>query len=360
MLLRLRRDASTPALDRVLQLAGELGYRPRFLDRERTLMGLELLGAAELNGAAQTPGPGRSAHRSLFEDLEAVVSVLESKEAPERAQRAASPSDTVVRVGDAVFGGGKAALIAGPCSVEDGARLVEIAAAVRAAGATLLRGGAFKPRTSPYSFQGLGLEGLELLAQARRETGLPIVTEVLDPRDVEAVAEVADMLQVGSRSMSNAALLCEVGKTGKPILLKRGLAAKAREFLLAAEYILAEGNDRVVLCERGVRGFDSVTRNLLDVGAIAWLKRETHLPVIADPSHAAGVRDLVAPLARAGLAAGADGLIIEVHPTPHELRSDAEQAIAPDVFARIAREAQALLAIDGRCLSLPEGHLTAV
>lgn len=347
MLLRLRRDASTLAFDRVLQLASELGLVPRFLDEDRTL--LQLDPASDADASRQ-----RFADRSLFEDLEAVRAVLESADAPERSQRRADCAETTVRVGDAVFGGGRAALIAGPCSVESEQRVVEIARAVRDAGATLLRGGAFKPRTSPYSFQGLGLPGLELLAAAREATGLGIVTEVLDPRDVEPVAAVADVLQIGSRSMSNTALLIEAGRSGKPVLVKRGLAAKGRELLLAAEYVLDQGNDQVILCERGVRGFDSVTRNVLDVGAIAWLKRETHLPVIADPSHAAGSAELVPPLARAGLAAGADGLIVEVHTAPHELRSDAEQAVSPATFAEIAREAQRILAIDGRTLAQPE------
>ena len=343
MLLRLRSNATAPARDAVLGLARDLAYQPRYLDEARTLLEL-----------TADPGAARErfADRSRFEDLEAVRAVLESDDAPERSQRAGGGPDTVVRVGDAAFGGGHAALVAGPCSITELDRLVEIANAVRAAGATLLRGGAFKPRSSPYSFQGLGREGLALLAEARRASGLGIVTEVLDPRDVEVVAETADVLQIGSRSMSNAALLTEAGRAGKPVLLKRGFAT-GREFLLAAEYVLATGNERVVLCERGVRGFDKLTRNLLDVGAIAWLKQATHLPVIADPSHAAGRADLVRPLARAGLAAGADGLIVEVHPAPHELRSDAEQAVSPDEFRRIADEARRVLAIDERTLSLP-------
>ncbi|MFT5288491.1 MAG: 3-deoxy-7-phosphoheptulonate synthase [Planctomycetota bacterium] len=342
MLLQLRRDVSSPSLERVLKLASDLGYRPHFLDPERTLLQLD----QDVDLVRE-----RFGDRSMFEDLEAVKSVLDSRDAPERVLRRADGGETVVQIGQAVFGGGRAALIAGPCSIEDEERLIEIAYSVREAGATMLRGGAYKPRTSPYSFQGLGVAGLEMLKAARAETGLGIVTEVLDPRDVEAVAEAADLLQIGSRNMCNSALLKEVGKAGKPVLLKRGLAAKVREYVLAAEYILAEGNDQVILCERGVRGFDSVTRNVLDVGAIAWLKRETHLPVIADPSHAAGHADLVAPLARAGLAAGADGLIVEVHPVPYELRSDAEQALLPASFAKLAREAQRVLAIDGRTLA---------
>jgi 3-deoxy-7-phosphoheptulonate synthase len=251
-------------------------------------------------------------------------------------------------VREARFGGGHLAVIAGPCAVEDGVRLLEIARGVRARGATLLRGGACKPRTSPYSFQGTGAIGLELLARARLETGLGVVTEVLDPRQVEAVGEVADMFQVGSRNMANTPLLSELGRTRKPVLWKRGFGATLREFLLAAEFVLAGGNTEVVLCERGIRGFDPSTRNVLDVGGVAWLKRTTHLPVIVDPSHAAGRSDLVRPLARAGLAAGADGLIIEVHTETSEARSDGAQAISAEAFALIAKDAAAIAALDRR------------
>jgi 3-deoxy-7-phosphoheptulonate synthase len=254
-------------------------------------------------------------------------------------------------LGAAVFGGGEASLIAGPCAVEDEDELLAIARAVRDAGVPLLRGGAFKPRTSPYSFHGRGRRALESLAAVKREVGLPVVTEVLDPRDVDAVAAVADVLQLGSRSMSNAALLTEAGRAGRPILLKRGLAATAREFLLAAEYLLAAGAREVVLCERGVRGFDRATRNVLDLGMVAYLKTVTHLPVIVDPSHAAGRSDLVLPLARAGLAAGADGLIVEVHPRPHLVHSDGAQAIDLATLAEVRRSAELVLAIDGRRLA---------
>jgi 3-deoxy-7-phosphoheptulonate synthase len=226
-------------------------------------------------------------------------------------------------------------LIAGPCAVEDPELLVRIARDVRARGATLLRGGAWKPRTSPYSFQGLREAGLEMLAAARAETGIGIVTEVLDPRDVEKVGEVADMFQIGARSMSNTPLLMEVGRTRKPVLLKRGIAASVREFLLAAEFVLAQGNTQIVLCERGVRGFDTTTRNLLDVGAVAHMKLATHLPVIVDPSHAGGKAWMVPALSCAAVAAGADGLLVEVHPCPAEAWCDADQALTPDEFAAL-------------------------
>jgi 3-deoxy-7-phosphoheptulonate synthase len=345
MLLRLR--SSIRALEsEVLRMeASARGYEVRFLDSGRRLV--------ELVRPAGAP-PAAPSDRVAFEDLAFVAAVLESADAPELHARAGRES-TVVRIGEAAFGGPYVSLVAGPCAVETEERLLEIARAVRAAGATVLRGGAFKPRTSPYSFRGLGAEGLELLARARAETGLAVVTEVLDPRDVDRVAQVADAIQVGSRSMSSGALLAEVGRAGKPVVLKRGLAATVQEFLQAAEHVLSQGNDQVVLCERGVRGFDGTTRNLLDVGAVAWLERATHLPVIVDPSHAAGRPDLVAPLARAGLAAGAAGLIVEVHPEPAEARSDGRQAISAAEFHRIARQAAELARLGRRRLVLPTG-----
>jgi len=235
-----------------------------------------------------------------------------------------------VRVGDtgsAVVGGKDLVIIAGPCSVEGREMLHGTAHAVRAAGASVLRGGAFKPRSSPYAFQGLGAAALEMLAETRRETGLPIVTEVMDTRQVEEVAAVADMLQIGARNMQNFALLAEVGRIQRPVLLKRGLSATVKELLMAAEYIMAQGNRDVVLCERGIRTYETATRNTLDIAAIPVLKRETHLPVIVDPSHAGGRSDLVAPLAFAAIAAGADGLIVEVHPSPTSALSDGDQSL---------------------------------
>ena len=337
MLLRLRTTETSSELEPLYQLAEELGYRPEPLDDARRV--LELV--------RPDGSPGAPADRSRIEDLTCVQAVLDASDAPELTQLDADRPRTVVRIRDAVIGDGRPAFLAGPCAVEDQTDLFEIARSVHASGALVLRGGAFKPRTSPYSFQGLGREGLERLRAVRDETGLGIVTEVLDPRDVDAVAEVADAIQLGSRSMSNATLLREVGTSGVPVLLKRGLAATVREFLLAAEYLLDAGNANVVLCERGVRGFDSVTRNVLDVGAVAYLKRTTHLPVLVDPSHAAGRADLVAPLALSGLAAGADGVIVEVHPRPARVHSDGAQAISLDTFADIVRRGTALAAITG-------------
>ena len=245
---------------------------------------------------------------------------------------------TEIHLGDpggTVIGGRETTVIAGPCSVEGDAMLLETARRVKTAGARLLRGGAFKPRSSPYSFRGLGAEALELLAEARAETGLPVVTEVMDTRQVELVAEHADILQVGARNMQNFSLLDELGRIRRPVLLKRGLSATVRELLMAAEYIMSQGNRDVILCERGIRTFETATRNTLDVGAIAVLRQETHLPVIVDPSHAAGRADLVAPLAFSAVAAGADGLMVEVHPDPEQALSDGDQSLDFDGFDRL-------------------------
>ncbi len=257
---------------------------------------------------------------------------------------------TKVRVGDRVFGGRACLVAAGPCSVEGEAMMKETGSAVAAAGAALLRGGAFKPRTSPYSFSGLKEEGLRILAEVREETGLPVVTEVLDPRHAELVAGYVDMLQIGARNMQNFALLTEVGQLRRPVLLKRGMSATLKDLLLAAEYVMARGNLQVVLCERGIRTFGKETRNTFDLAAIPWLKRETHLPVIADPSHAGGRRDLVAPLGFAAVAAGADGLIVEVHPEPESALSDGDQSLLFGEFERLMRDLAAFAGAAGRSL----------
>src|SRR5688572_29800997 len=272
------------------------------------------------------------------------------------ASREFAAEPTRVRVGDqsaAVVGGRQIAVIAGPCSVEGRDMLLETAYAVRAAGAVMLRGGAFKPRTSPYAFQGMGLEGLELLREVRRETGLPVVTEVMDTRQVDLVAEHADVLQVGARNMQNFALLSELGRVQRPVLLKRGLSATIKELLMAAEYIMAHGNHQVVLCERGIRTYERATRNTLDISAIPVLKRETHLPVIVDPSHAGGDSDLVAPLAFAAVAAGADGLIIEVHPDPESALSDGDQSLNPGAFSTVMDRLVAFAAAAGKTFEAP-------
>jgi 3-deoxy-7-phosphoheptulonate synthase len=241
---------------------------------------------------------------------------------------------TVVRIGSLALGRGLF-VAAGPCAVESEEQTLAAARAVAAAGADMLRGGAFKPRTSPYDFQGLGLEGLKILAKARRETGLPVVTEVIDPRDVSWVAEYADMLQIGARNMQNFSLLKEVGRSGRPVLLKRGMHSTIAELLSCAEYILAEGNPNVVLCERGIRTFERYTRNTLDLSAVPALRELTHLPVIVDPTHSTGRRSLIGPMSLAAIAAGADGLIVEVHPRPEEAKCDADQALTPADFASL-------------------------
>jgi 3-deoxy-7-phosphoheptulonate synthase len=286
--------------------------------------------------------------------LPGVESVLPVLKPYKRASREFSVDRTIVRIGERASIGGEAiTVIAGPCSVENREMLHETAVAVRDAGATVLRGGAFKPRSSPYSFQGLGREALKLLVEVRLATGMPVVTEVLDTRDVDLVAEHADMLQVGARNMQNFALLAELGRVQRPVLLKRGMSATVSELLMAAEYIMAHGNSAVVLCERGIRTFERATRNTLDVSAIPVLKRETHLPVIVDPSHAGGDADLVAPLAFAGIAAGADGLIIEVHPDPESALSDGDQSLPPSGFVSLMDRLGAFANAAGRSMDVP-------
>ena len=252
---------------------------------------------------------------------------------PVRVNRKSKPDPTIVDVNGIRFGSAEVVIIAGPCSVESHEQLMETAKAVKLAGGMILRGGAFKPRSSPYNFQGLGEEGLKLLLEARKETGLPIVTEVMDTRMVELIAGYADILQIGSRNMQNYPLLKEVGMLRKPVLLKRGMMATIEEFLLAAEYILNQGNEQVILCERGIRTFETTTRNTLDLSAVPMLKHLTHLPVIVDPSHGTGHRWMVPPMAKAAVAAGADGLIIEVHYKPQEALCDGQQSLSPDAVS---------------------------
>jgi 3-deoxy-7-phosphoheptulonate synthase len=297
-------------------------------------------------------GPGS---RALAEDLARLPGVREVRPvAPPYplVSRQQHPDPGRVKVDDVVVGGESLVIIAGPCSVESEEQLEAVAPAVAAAGARMLRGGAFKPRSSPYSFQGLGRRGLELLARAREQTGLKVVTEVVAPEDVELVAAYADVLQVGARNMQNFRLLSAVGEQALPVLLKRGMMATVEELLLAAEYIVAAGNPRVMLCERGIRTFETATRNTLDVCAVPVLKERTHLPVIVDPSHASGRRELVPALARAAVAVGADGLIVEVHPAPDEALSDGRQSLSPEHFVRMMGELSAVADAVGRKLAL--------
>ncbi|HSQ22161.1 MAG TPA: 3-deoxy-7-phosphoheptulonate synthase [Coriobacteriia bacterium] len=283
-----------------------------------------------------------------FEGLAGVEQVIRVLKPFKLVSRDFQPEDTVVRVGATAIGGGAFGVIAGPCSIESEDQMLATARAVKAAGATMLRGGAFKPRSSPYAFQGMGVEGLRLLRAAGDATGLPVVTEVLDVRDAATVAEYADVLQVGARNMQNFMMLDELGTMRKPVLLKRGLSATIEELLSAAEYVLKGGNRDVILCERGIRTFETYTRNTLDLAAVAALKTLTHLPVIADPSHATGRRDLIAPMARAAVAAGADGLMIEVHPDPERARCDGPQSLTFEGFEALMQDMGPRIAVEGK------------
>lgn len=276
------------------------------------------------------------------ESMSGVHSTLRITRPYKLAAREFQREDTVIRVGNVEIGGGSSVVMAGPCSVESEAQMLSTAHAVAKAGAHILRGGAFKPRTSPYAFRGLGEEGLRLLALAREETGLPFITEALNTSDVELVARYTDIIQIGARNMQNFALLEEAGRTGKPIMVKRGPSATIEEWLLAAEYILATGNRNVILCERGIRTYETATRNTLDLNAVAVAKRRTHLPVIVDPSHGTGKWYLVQPLALAGLAVGADGLMIEVHHDPDRAHSDGPQSLTHENFARLMEHVHSL------------------
>ena len=270
------------------------------------------------------------------------------KEPFKKANRAFHPENSIIEICNRQVGGKDLAVIAGPCSVENETQIVNIAKSVKASGATFLRGGAYKPRTSPYAFQGLEAEGLELLKIARAETGLPIVTEIMDPYTLDKFVEDVDIIQVGARNMQNFALLKQLGKTRKPILLKRGLSATIEEWIMSAEYIMAGGNDQVIFCERGIRTFETYTRNILDLSAIPAIKKLSHLPIIIDPSHATGKREMVEPMCMAAIAAGADGLIIEVHNDPAKALCDGPQSVTPEQFAEIMDKAKKYAAIEGR------------
>lgn len=286
---------------------------------------------------------------ALFAPLAGVLEVIQVSHPYKLVSREFKGEDTIVRVRDVEIGGADLVMIAGPCSVESFEQTQSIARAVKQAGAHMLRGGAFKPRTSPYSFQGLGLEGLKILQAVGEETGLPVVTEALDIDVLDQVCEYADMVQIGARNMQNYTLLRRAGQSGKPVLLKRGMNATVTELLLAAEYIMDQGNSQIVLCERGIRTFADHTRNTLDVAAIPAVKRISHLPIIADPSHAAGRREKVLPLSRSAVAVGADGLMVEVHDHPEQALSDGNQALEPDAFVDLMREVRQIAeAVDRR------------
>ncbi|WP_270501234.1 3-deoxy-7-phosphoheptulonate synthase [Clostridium butyricum] len=285
---------------------------------------------------------------SSIEASEIVESVMHVQEPFKKANRLFHPENTIVDMNGVKIGGKKIAVIAGPCSVESEEQIVEIAKEVKELGANFLRGGAFKPRTSPYAFQGLKYEGLELLKKAKAKTGLPIVTELMSPYDIETFVENVDVIQVGARNMQNFDLLKELGKTNKPILLKRGLSATIEEWLMSAEYIMAGGNENVILCERGIRTFETYTRNTLDLSAVPAVKKLSHLPVVIDPSHSAGKYWMVEPLAKAAVAVGADGLIIEVHNDPANALCDGPQSIKPEKFAKLMEELRVIAGAVGR------------
>ena len=284
----------------------------------------------------------------VLEANENVERVMRVSEPYKKANRKFHPDPTIVKVGDTEVGGKQITLIAGPCSVESEAQIVSVAKAVKNSGATMLRGGAFKPRTSPYSFQGLKYEGLELLKEARAETGLPIVTELMSPYDIDRFVKDVDVIQIGARNMQNFELLKELGKIDKPILLKRGLSATIEEWLMSAEYILSGGNPNVILCEMGIRTFETYTRNTLDLSAIVAVKKVSHLPIIVDPSHATGKAWMVPALARAAIAVGADGLIIEVHNDPEHALCDGSQSIRPEQFDEVVRDLRTIAPVVGR------------
>lgn len=277
--------------------------------------------------------------------VENVVRILKPYKLASREFR---KENTEIVIGGQVIGGKRIPVMAGPCAVENRTILMSIAEKVKSAGASFLRGGAYKPRTSPYAFQGLGEEGLRYLADAREKTGLPIITEIMDPRDIEVMVQYTDIIQIGARNMQNFRLLLEVGSVDKPVLLKRGLSATIKEWLMSAEYVMSKGNQNVMLCERGIRTFETATRNTLDLSAVPVLKKLTHLPVVVDPSHGVGKWDLVAPMAKAAVAAGADALIIEVHTNPEEAMSDGEQSLRPDDFATLMEELRPVAAAVGR------------
>lgn len=338
MIVVLKSGAKEAQIHEVSQRVKAMGYAPKILRGvERTVIAC----IGDERGKAQLQS------LEALHIVEKVVPILEpyklaSKKVKER---------TVIRVDNKVsIGGKKLAVIAGPCSVEGEDQIVRTAMAVKKAGAHLLRGGAFKPRTSPYSFQGMAEEGLRLLARAREKTGLPVVTEVMDTNDIDLVAEVADVVQVGARNIQNFALLKKLGKIRKPVLLKRGLMTTIEEFLMSAEYILSEGNPNVILCERGIRTFETATRNTLDLSAIPVLKERTYLPILVDPSHGTGNWAYVAPMACAAVAAGADGVMIEVHPTPEKAMSDGAQSLRPDRFATLMKNVKGFARAAGRTL----------
>jgi 3-deoxy-7-phosphoheptulonate synthase len=339
MLVVMKHNAGPDEIRHVVDVMQELGYEARPIPgRQRTSVGLI--------------GNDGQVEPTLFLSLPGVLEVIPVSHSYKQVSREWRDEDTVVELPNGTrVGGNEVVIMAGPCAVESEEQILGLAETLKGMGATILRGGAFKPRSSPYSFQGLGLKGLEFLAKAREQTGMAVVTEALDVETADQVAEYADILQVGARNMQNYPLLRKVGRVGKPILLKRGMSATIEELLLAAEYVLAEGNPNVILCERGIRSFDNQTRNLMDVSAIPVVKALSHLPIIADPSHGTGVRNKVTPMARAAVAAGADGLMVEVHADPTHALSDGAQSLYPEQFGELMDQIKVIARAINRALS---------
>ncbi len=338
MIIVMKPGATKAEFNHVIEKIKEFGFQPHpIVGTERTVIGCvgDERSKTQLQSLEVAPG------------VESVMPILKPFKLASKEMR---KERTVVKVGKYSIGAAQFVVMAGPCSVETREQILKSAEVVKKAGAQVLRGGAFKPRTSPYSFQGLEEEGLKLLAEAREKTGMPFVTEVITPTDVALVSKYADMLQIGARNMQNFALLKEVGRVKKPILLKRGMSSTVKELLMSAEYIMSQGNYDVVLCERGIRTFEDYTRNTCDLSAVPALKELSHLPVIVDPSHGTGVRSLIAPLSKAAVAVGADGLIIEVHPNPEEAYSDGAQSLMPKQFEKLMEEVK-------KYLPLEEKHL---
>jgi len=339
MIVVMKNEATKEEIDKVKSLIKELGYKPHPIEGIlRTVIGVV------------GDDRGKPHHAEVLRQYNGVDKVVPIEQPYKLASREVQGSTSPVKVAGTIVGDKNITVIAGPCSVENEEQLMEIAKSVKASGATMLRGGAFKPRTSPYSFQGLGKEGLKLLAAAREETGLPIVTELMDPDDIELLEEYADVLQIGARNSQNYALLKLVGKSKKAVLLKRGMSTTINEFLMCAEYILSEGNPNVILCERGIRTFETATRNTFDLNAIPVLKEKTHLPVFADPSHGTGYWQYVTPMTLAAIAAGADGLSIEVHNNPEIAVSDGGQSLKPEKFEDLMKKAAPVAAAVGRTI----------
>jgi 3-deoxy-7-phosphoheptulonate synthase len=335
MIVVMKQGATHAQIVNVTARVEQMGCRAHISEgKERTIIGII--------------GNGRPLDREQLERMDGVERTVPVLQPFKLASRDFHPQDTIVSINGVTIGGKNLVVMAGPCAVEGRDELLEAAQAVRNAGAQMLRGGAFKPRTSPYSFQGMGEEGLKCLATAREATGLPVVTEVMAPEQVPLVMTYADVLQIGARNMQNYALLHAVGEAQRPVLLKRGMMSTVEELLMSAEYILSHGNDRVLLCERGIRTFETYTRNTLDINAVPLLKQLSHLPVIVDPSHGTGRWELVAAVSRAAVAAGADGLIIEVHPHPSRALSDGAQSLKPEAFARLMEDLRAVAQAVGR------------